>query len=105
MTRIEVKRTVDSITKQIIEKYHPDKVILFGSASRDDGDVHDIDLFIIKSDVPFYGSERAGQLYRMVETDVPVDYIVYKPEEAEGRLGLGDPFIRNIFEEGKVLYG
>jgi nucleoside phosphorylase len=30
MTRIEVKRTVDSITKQIIEKYHPDKVILLG---------------------------------------------------------------------------
>jgi hypothetical protein len=79
--------------------------MLFGSAACENEEVNDIDLFIIKSDVPFYGSDRAGQLYRMVDTDAPVDYIVYKPEEAEERLHLGDPFIRKIFREGKVLYG
>ena len=29
---------------------------------------------------------------------------VYKPEEVEQRLKMGDPFIKMIFEEGKVLY-
>lgn len=29
---------------------------------------------------------------------------VYKPEEVKERLRLGDPFIKSIFEEGKVLY-
>ena len=105
MTKTEIQQAISCITKQLIDKYHPEKVILVGSASKDGEEAHDIDLFIIKSDVPFYGSDRAGQLYRLVETDAPVDYIVYKPQEAEERLCLGDPFVTKIFREGKVLYG
>ena len=41
----------------------------------------------------------------MMDVDAAVDFIVYKPEEAEERLSLGDPFIKKIYEEGKVLYG
>jgi len=40
-----------------------------------------------------------------LDVDLPIDYIVYKPEEAEEGLTLGDPFIKKIFKEGKVLYG
>lgn len=40
-----------------------------------------------------------------MDTDVPVDYIVYKPEEVEERIALGDPFVKKIFKQGKILYG
>ena len=105
MKKPDIYREIENITRQVIERYHPAKVILFGSAARNDEEVHDIDLFIVKKDVPFYGSDRSSQLYRLIETDAPVDFIVYKPEEAEERLTLGDPFIVKIFREGKVLYG
>jgi len=45
------------------------------------------------------------ELYRLIDTHMPVEYIVYKPQEVEDRLSLGDPFIKKIFKEGKVLYG
>jgi hypothetical protein len=41
----------------------------------------------------------------LINTEVSVDYIVYKPEEVEERLSLEDPFIKKIFKEGKFLYG
>lgn len=44
-----------------------------------------------------------SELYHLMDTIVAVDYIVYKPEEVEEHLSLGDPFIKKIFKEGKVL--
>jgi len=34
-----------------------------------------------------------------------VDFLVYRPEEFDSRLALGDPFVAAIVAEGKVLYG
>jgi hypothetical protein len=31
--------------------------------------------------------------------------LVYRPEEIKERLEMGDPFIKKIFKDGKVLYG
>ncbi|MDH4028096.1 MAG: nucleotidyltransferase domain-containing protein [Nitrospirota bacterium] len=98
-------KEIDYITAQLVEKYKPEKIILFGSAAWGRGEINDIDLFIIKKDVPYYGADRINELYHLLSFNVPVDYIVYKPEEAEERLSLGDPFVKKIFQQGKVLYG
>jgi len=101
----KIKARLEKLKIQIVSEYEPEKIILFGSAARDDVEINDIDLLIIKEDTPDLGSERIRQLYRLVETDLPVDYIVYRPKEVVERLSLGDPFIVDIFNEGKVLYG
>jgi uncharacterized protein len=105
MTAKEISTQIDSLKHQLVTKYHPQKIILFGSASRDSDEVNDVDLFIIKDDVPFLGADRIRQLYRIMETNLPVDYLVYRPSEVTERLSLGDPFVTAIFNEGKVLYG
>ena len=105
MKREALLEKIDSIKAQLISKYDAEKIILFGSAAWGKGDVNDIDIFVVKSDVPHYGSDRLLELYRLIKADAPVDYIVYKPEEVENRLSLGDPFIKKIFKEGRVLYG
>lgn len=105
MDKTNVLREIDNIKNQLIEKYKPEKFILFGSAAGGKGEVNDIGIFVIKSDVPYYGADRLLELYRLIKTDAPVDYIVYKPEEAEGRLSPGDLFIKKILREGNVLYG
>ncbi len=64
----------------------------------------DIDLFIIKEDVPNLGIDRIRQLERLIKYRLATDFIVYKPVEVEQRLKLGDPFVKSIFEEGKVIY-
>lgn len=96
---------INSILAQLVRLYRPDKVILFGSLAK--GDINegtDIDLFIIKSDAPELGVDRIRELDAMIKYTLATDFIVYKPEEVEQRLKLGDPFIKGIIEEGKVLY-
>jgi len=105
MTRSELSSRIDELKRQIVAKYAPEKIILFGSAARESGEVNDVDLFIVKDDVPRLGAERIRQLYRLMETDLPVDYLVYRPGEVDERLALGDPFVAGIIREGKVLYG
>lgn len=103
---ISLEQEIDRITAQIIEKYEPEKIILFGSAITDDQDLHsDIDFLIIKKDTPHKGSERIRELSRLITRNVPVDFLVYRPEEYEKRLSMGDPFLKTIIKEGKTLYG
>lgn len=102
----EYRRELDSITAQIIQKYKPEKIILFGSAvSGEFSQSSDVDLLIIKKDTPLYGADRIRELSRLIERNIPLDLLVYRPEEFEKRLEMGDPFLRKILEEGKVLYG
>ncbi len=106
MTKIEITLEIDSIKNQLIEKYQPEKIILFGSAAWGSGsEVNDLDFFIVKENVPYYGSDRINELYRLMKTHAAVDYIVYKPEEVEKWFALGDPFLKKILNEGKLLYG
>lgn len=103
---IDFDREIESITTQIIEIYNPEKIILFGSAVRGDlSSDSDIDFLIIKKDTPLYGADRIRELSRIIERNVPIDFLIYRPEEFDKRLEMGDPFLKAIMEEGKILYG
>ena len=97
----EIKNVVD----QIIVLYKPKKIILFGSLARNNLKAgNDIDLFIIKEDVPHLGVDRIRQLDRLIKYKLATDFIVYTPAEVEQRIEVGDPFVKSILNEGKVLY-
>ena len=101
-----LEQEIRSIATQIIEKYKPEKIILFGSAARgDEGPDSDADFLVIKKKTPLYGAERTRKLSRIIERSIPVDFLVYRPEEFEKRVEMGDPFLKAILKEGKVLYG
>ncbi|MGB2762194.1 MAG: nucleotidyltransferase domain-containing protein [Minisyncoccales bacterium] len=100
--QIEIKR----ITRQIVEKYKPEKIILFGSfawgkPTKDS----DVDLFIIKK-------SKKKRLEREYELRMkllgnkfpPMDLLIYTPKEVARRFEIGDFFIRDIFKTGKILY-
>lgn len=106
MTKRDIQNEIGSIKKQLVSKYHPKKIIIFGSAAWGDPDENsDIDILIIKDDVPFYGRERIRELYRIIDSELPLDLLVYKTEEFDERLREGDPFIKLIAVKGKMIYG
>jgi predicted nucleotidyltransferase len=103
---LDFEKEIQSITKQLIEKYGPEKIILFGSAAGEDRDqVNDLDFLIIKQNVPVYGIDRMRELDQLIDRNVAADMLVYRPDEFEDRIRLGDPFIKAIIREGRVLYG
>ena len=102
----EITAEIKNIVDQIIKKYNPQKIILFGSAGREEYDkVNDLDFLIIKKDVPLNGLARMRELDELIERNFAADMLVYRPDEFEERIELGDPFVKLILKEGRVLYG
>lgn len=48
MNRAVALEKIDDLKQQLIEKYKPEKIILFGLSAWGDEDINDIDLFIVK---------------------------------------------------------
>lgn len=96
-----------AIIDRIIEYCRPEKIILFGSFARgEEKSNSDIDLLIIKDSNkkrPFRVKE-VFEAVRGMDREYALDPIVYTPDEIDKRLALGDYFIREIVQEGKVLY-
>lgn len=102
-----LKRDIDVITERLKEKYNPEKIVLFGSAVRGEmKEGSDIDFFIVKNSKK--PSHRRiidiFHLLRGIDREYPADFIVFTPSELKQRLELGDFFIKNILDEGKILY-
>ena len=98
---------IKKVTEKIVKEYKPEKIILFGSHAW--GKPHldsDVDLFIVKK-------SRKRQIDRMRELRMKLignnfpamDLLIYTPKELSRRLAIGDFFVREIIEKGKVLYG
>jgi len=97
---------IQNIVGQIIRKHNPQKIILFGSAGRGEySKVNDLDFLIIKQDVPLCVIDRMRELDELIERNIAADMLVYRPDEFEERIKLGDPFIKTILRKGQVLYG
>lgn len=97
----EVKRIKD----QLVDKYKAQKVVLFGSAvsgnmTRDS----DLDFLVVKDDTKGF-RERVAEVYTLIEKSMPADFIVYTSKELAQKIRLGDPFVREILNNGRVLYG
>ena len=91
---VAFEKEIQSITTQLIEKYGPEKIILFGSAARGEYDqANDLDFLIVKDDVPLYSIDRMRELDELIDRNVAADMLVYRPDEFEDRVHLGDPFI------------
>ncbi len=100
------KKIIKSITKQLITKYKPQKIILFGSAVKGNFTKDsDFDFLIVKEDVPLSGLERMRQVRRIVDVDAPCDFLIAKPSEIRERVRLADLFVREIIQKGVTLYG
>ena len=90
--------------KQIVERFRPQKIILFGSyAYGVPTPDSDIDLLVVMS---FDGRihEQAVKIRKGLDSPMPLDLLVRTPEQVRERVEMEDFFMREIVEQGKVLY-
>ena len=99
--KIEVEKSVEKIRRQ----YKPEKIFIFGSyASGKIAAGSDIDFFIIKK-TDKTRRERQREVSRiLIDREVPVDILVFTPAETAKRKKIGDPFILDILNSGKLVY-
>lgn len=93
------------ITERIVRRFHPLRVILFGSHARGDARPDsDLDLLVVLPD-PTDRRRAAIEIRRALrDLTVPTDVIVTTPDEIARRGDLVGPVLRPALREGKVLY-
>ena len=96
-------KAIRQFARQIAERFQPDKIILFGSYAY--GRPHaasDVDLLIV---MPARNQiDQAVKISLAIPSPFPLDLIVRTPRELAWRLEAGDWFLREVMEQGKVLY-
>ena len=100
------RMTLSEIKKQIISnfmKFDPEKIILFGSITRQDWDEEsDVDIIVVyNTDKPFL--DRLKELY--VSWDIPkaVDILAYTPSEYDAML-VNNYFLKHAVAGGEMIY-
>lgn len=95
---------IQGVVGEIVERFHPEKVILFGShASGNPRPGSDVDLLVVM-DTALPTLEQAGEIRRAIDHRFGLDLIVRTPKQLAERIALGDFFLREIAQQGKVLY-
>jgi predicted nucleotidyltransferase len=97
--------TLGEATRRLVETFHPERIVLFGSQARGTASEHsDVDLLVV---CRFEGRRRR----LMVEMDralwglgIAKDIIVLTPQEYERDKRIPGTIARPASREGKVLY-
>jgi uncharacterized protein len=95
---------IKRLCRQIADTFQPNKIILFGSQAygrpREDSD---IDLLVV---MPYVGSSRQQAVNIALSLNVmaPLELLVRTEQEIRQRLELGDQFINEVVQRGKVIY-
>ena len=102
---VMVIKTLRDVVNQLTEHYKPDRIILYGSyAGKRVKKNSDIDLLIIK-DTNKRFIERVIEVERILSNRVlPLDIVVYTPQEVRFLFSIGSPFIEEILEKGRLIY-
>lgn len=98
---------LQEIVTRLVEKLHPEKVILFGSyAYGVPNQNSDIDLLVIvtDSDQPRYRRSRLAYA-ALRGILIPTDVIVMTREEVQKKVGVQNSLVKQALDKGKVLYG
>ncbi|MDR1728533.1 MAG: nucleotidyltransferase domain-containing protein [Acidobacteriota bacterium] len=95
---------VEAFCRALVERYRPSKITMFGSyasgrARRDS----DLDLLV---EMEHTGSSlgMAATIVRETKPGFAVDILVRTPQQIDERIRLGDPFMIEIVNNGKVVY-
>lgn len=101
---MDIEAHIQKVCMQIVERFRPQKVILFGSYAYGTPNFDsDIDLLVV---MPYEGNEldKMAEVRRELSSAMPLDVLVKTPTQIEKRIRMEDFFVREIIDNGKVLY-
>ncbi|NOY79975.1 MAG: nucleotidyltransferase domain-containing protein [Kiritimatiellaeota bacterium] len=105
MMKTKIQDALDGMVRRIVERFHPEKIILFGSCARGElSDDSDIDILIV---MPVEGSRRkkANEIdIALADRTVPVDLLVLTPEQFDQQKEMIGTVVREAVREGRVIH-
>ncbi|RMF57668.1 MAG: nucleotidyltransferase domain-containing protein [Calditrichaeota bacterium] len=98
------REELERIVSRLVENYQPDLIVLFGSFAREEySPESDLDLLIVKETDkrPLW---RRVEVRKLIKTSLPVDIIVYTPQEFLALQQAQSQFLQSVLREGQILY-
>jgi predicted nucleotidyltransferase len=97
------QKAIDQAVEQIVEKFKPQKIILFGSYARGNPRPEsDVDLLVVTKTAD--KASKSLDIRRHLGVMFGLDLVVYTEKRLKERVDMGDWFLRDVLKEGKVLY-
>lgn len=101
---VNIDYAVNKITEQIVSKFRPTRIILFGSIAKGTYNSNsDIDLCIIKDTLN--KRELITNIYTEIDCEIPFDILIYTNKEWAKNINDQSSFAYKINKTGVVLYG
>jgi len=101
---MQIKAEIKNLCRQIVENFQPQKIILFGSYAYGKPNADsDVDLLVVMT-FECRSVEQAIKIRQKVYPEMPLDLLARTQEQIEERIEMGDFFITEIIERGKILY-
>jgi predicted nucleotidyltransferase len=96
-------RAIRGYARQIAERFHPDRIILFGSYAYGTPNADsDVDLLVV---MPCRNElDMSVKITWELPAPFAMDLLVRKPEQWNWRIKEGESFSTQILTKGKVLY-
>lgn len=102
-SRVVTMREIRRVVRQIVDRFEPRKVVLFGSrasgTARPDSDV---DLLVVTRRP--MGENASLRIRQGIDYAFPLDLIVWDEKRLNWRIAEGDFFLNAAMRSGKVLY-
>ena len=102
--KILTEEILQEIVRRIVAAVQPEKIILFGSAAREEmGPDSDLDLLVIK---PCGHRRKTARIVErsLIGIGIPTDVIVAKPDDIERYKDTIGLIYRPALREGKTIY-
>ena len=96
---------LDEMVQRIVTRFHPDRIILFGSYAKGTPTAdRDLDILIV---MPVEGSRRskANEIdLALSDRTIPLDVIVVTPDQFEHQKDAIGTIVRAAVREGRTIY-
>jgi predicted nucleotidyltransferase len=101
------EKTIQEAARRLAEKFHPERIILFGSYARGTADEHsDVDFLVITL------AAKKGNRHKMMAAmdgalwglSIATDIVVTTPDEFEADKQIPGTVARYVSKEGRLLY-
>jgi predicted nucleotidyltransferase len=95
---------IEEFGRRVGREFGAERVILFGSYAKGNaGPDSDVDLLVIG---PFEGRsvDKSVEIRMKLRSNFPMDLLVRTPQKVRERIEMGDAFMREILDQGVVLY-
>ncbi len=102
--KVVSRRVIEDTARQIVELFDPEQIILFGSYAYGTPDADsDVDLLVVMK-TALTDTQQAIRICQAIPYRYGLDLLVRTPENLSRRIAMGDRFLQEVTNRGKVIY-